>query len=233
MKKLLVSLVILPLFLVSPALANTTVFFDDFTDTDGTALDVHNSTWSILYGTLNIQNNSLFINGRAYVNLSQTVDQCASTDALYPIPGVFYLAVRSSLDSPFGTGPFYYMYNNPEDNGVVLGFQPFSGGPMNLASTYLPSPITGWHNWKLCAVGDNITVYFDDNVLLNAQDSQYTGPGTPFIQDTTPGNTLDNFLYETVLSAPENKDQCKNEGWKNFTNPAFKNQGECNKFVKG
>lgn len=26
---------------------------------------------------------------------------------------------------------------------------------------------------------------------------------------------------------PTSKDQCKNGGWKNFTNPAFKNQGQC------
>jgi glucuronoarabinoxylan endo-1,4-beta-xylanase len=30
---------------------------------------------------------------------------------------------------------------------------------------------------------------------------------------------------------PTSKDQCKNGGWKNFTNPAFKNQGDCVSFV--
>jgi hypothetical protein len=28
-----------------------------------------------------------------------------------------------------------------------------------------------------------------------------------------------------------NKDQCKNNGWQTFTNPTFKNQGDCIQFV--
>ncbi len=30
-----------------------------------------------------------------------------------------------------------------------------------------------------------------------------------------------------VSTGPTNKDECKNNGWKTFTNPSFKNQGEC------
>ena len=32
-------------------------------------------------------------------------------------------------------------------------------------------------------------------------------------------------------TTPTSKDQCKNGGWKTFTNPAFKNQGDCVSFV--
>jgi len=32
---------------------------------------------------------------------------------------------------------------------------------------------------------------------------------------------------------PTSKDQCKDDGWKRFTNPAFKNQGQCIKYAKG
>ncbi len=34
-----------------------------------------------------------------------------------------------------------------------------------------------------------------------------------------------------VLERPTNKDQCKNKGWQTFTNPTFKNQGDCIQFV--
>jgi hypothetical protein len=34
-----------------------------------------------------------------------------------------------------------------------------------------------------------------------------------------------------VLERPTNKDQCKNNGWQTFTNPTFKNQGDCIQFV--
>lgn len=35
----------------------------------------------------------------------------------------------------------------------------------------------------------------------------------------------------TVNNTPDNKDQCKNDGWMNFTKPDFKNQGACVSFV--
>ena len=41
------------------------------------------------------------------------------------------------------------------------------------------------------------------------------------------------FPFKTyVLQAPTSKDQCKKGGWRKFTNPSFKNQGQCVKFVK-
>jgi YVTN family beta-propeller protein len=36
----------------------------------------------------------------------------------------------------------------------------------------------------------------------------------------------------TRLAAPTDKDQCKNGGYRSFTNPSFKNQGECVSFVQ-
>ena len=38
-------------------------------------------------------------------------------------------------------------------------------------------------------------------------------------------------LQVPAPSTPTTKDQCKNGGWKTFTNPAFKNQGDCVSFV--
>jgi len=40
------------------------------------------------------------------------------------------------------------------------------------------------------------------------------------------------FPFKTyVLQAPTSKEQCKKGGWRKFTNPSFKNQGQCVKFV--
>ena len=53
----------------------------------------------------------------------------------------------------------------------------------------------------------------------------------------TPGTvTLDNFSVNGDVvggeaTSPTSKDQCKNGGWKTFTNPVFKNQGQCVSFV--
>ncbi|MES2470839.1 MAG: hypothetical protein V4526_01230 [Patescibacteria group bacterium] len=40
------------------------------------------------------------------------------------------------------------------------------------------------------------------------------------------GVTYD-FEVEAPVTAPADKDACKNGGWMTFTNPSFKNQGEC------
>jgi hypothetical protein len=44
------------------------------------------------------------------------------------------------------------------------------------------------------------------------------------------GFVVDTFSMRSG-SAPTNKDQCKNGGWKTFDSPAFKNQGDCIQFV--
>ncbi len=36
----------------------------------------------------------------------------------------------------------------------------------------------------------------------------------------------------TLVPAPTDKNQCKNDGWKTFNDPAFKNQGDCVSFVQ-
>jgi hypothetical protein len=43
------------------------------------------------------------------------------------------------------------------------------------------------------------------------------------------GENFTSSLTQPVLIAPTSKDECKNNGWKNF--PQFKNQGQCVSFV--
>jgi hypothetical protein len=43
--------------------------------------------------------------------------------------------------------------------------------------------------------------------------------------------TVNGVLQVPAPSAPTSKDQCKNGGWQTFTNPSFKNQGDCVSFV--
>jgi len=51
--------------------------------------------------------------------------------------------------------------------------------------------------------------------------------GTADVSDIT----VNGVLQEPAPSTPTSKDQCKNGGWKTFTNPSFKNQGDCVSFV--
>ncbi len=39
-------------------------------------------------------------------------------------------------------------------------------------------------------------------------------------------------ILPPTSNSPTDKDQCKNGGWKTFTNPSFKNQGDCVSFVE-
>ncbi len=45
-----------------------------------------------------------------------------------------------------------------------------------------------------------------------------SGEAEPIVEEPTP-------------TTPVNKDGCKKDGWKSFTNPSFKNQGQCVAFV--
>lgn len=59
------------------------------------------------------------------------------------------------------------------------------------------------------------TVTLEDGTIFMATNSTLTGDPTTIYPVITPPTT------------PSNKDACKNGGWKNFTNPTYKNQGQC------
>ena len=44
---------------------------------------------------------------------------------------------------------------------------------------------------------------------------------------------VSNVEPPTIPTTPENKDQCKKGGWKNFVDPSFKNQGQCVSYTNG
>jgi hypothetical protein len=83
------------------------------------------------------------------------------------------------------------------------------------------------------AAGIPATGTLDDIYIIFDEGTDTTSGGTI----GTPGTvTLDNFSVNgTVVgseaSAPTSMEQCKNGGWKTFTSPAFKNQGQCVSFV--
>lgn len=54
------------------------------------------------------------------------------------------------------------------------------------------------------------------------EDTNWTPYGTVALKVTT----------RAPLVSPANKDQCKNNGWKTFNNPVFKNQGDCVSFIQ-
>jgi hypothetical protein len=85
---------------------------------------------------------------------------------------------------------------------------------------------------EFAAAGMPATGTIDDIYLVFDEGTDV--PTSPTIG--TPGTvTLDNFsvngdvVGDTVQLT--SKEQCKNGGWKTFTNPSFKNQGQCVSYV--
>lgn len=67
------------------------------------------------------------------------------------------------------------------------------------------------------------------------------GGGNPGLSSNVDLLTVNNTVYDFELDAnhdgiadtapPTSKDQCKDDGWKTFNNPTFKNQGDCVSYV--
>lgn len=85
--------------------------------------------------------------------------------------------------------------------------------------------------------------YVTDGYWVNVREAQYgqNTPATRVVATVTLANgkvvTAENTtltgdpttIYPVIVppTAPTNKNQCKKNGWKTFTNPSFKNQGQC------
>jgi probable HAF family extracellular repeat protein len=98
------------------------------------------------------------------------------------------------------------------DGGQVVGFSATAGGATHAFSWTPPGPLI-----DLGHLGGD----FSEASAVNAG-GQVVGLSTPA------GDAEHAVLWSP---RPTNKDQCKNNSWKTFTNPTFKNEGDCIQFV--
>lgn len=54
---------------------------------------------------------------------------------------------------------------------------------------------------------------------------------TPTVTGTPPATTATPTPTPAIGGAPTSTEDCKNDGWRTFTNPRFKNQGDCVSYV--
>lgn len=115
----------------------------------------------------------------------------------------------------------------------------------NTATSKLGVDVTGTQISSPFDVSGNFN-YATDGYWVNVRQSQYgqSVPATRVTATVTLANgkvvTAENSvlagnptsIYPATTTAPTTKAQCKNGGWKTFTNPSFKNQGQCVRFVK-
>lgn len=105
--------------------------------------------------------------------------------------------------------PMTYVYqvsNSPLTNPDGSFVTPvYTSGPLSVSEIATPGTPAGTYYWHVKAVD-------------SASNSSAWSTTWSVIVDNTPVVTP---------TTPTDKDQCKNDGWKTFTAPSFKNQGQC------
>lgn len=96
------------------------------------------------------------------------------------------------------------VYSTP-DLGAIAANTSFSAALSSVTTSGVPG--------NLPAISPNTTYYYAAWSLVDGT----WHPGAIMSFKTAPA----------PVTAPTNKDQCKNDGWKTFTHPSFKNQGQC------
>lgn len=98
--------------------------------------------------------------------------------------------------------------------------------PFDVSGTFDYATDGYWTNVRQAEFGQSVaatrvvaTVTLANGKVVTAENTVLSGdPSSIFKPTTTP-------------TSPTTKAECKNDGWKTFTNPVFKNQGQCISFV--
>jgi hypothetical protein len=145
--------------------------------------------------------------------------------------------------NPYGSGP-----SNPFNASAAISTSPET---WTLAATYetdttaptitVPAPITVEAS---SAAGAQVTYSVSATDPDDAASAPVCVPasgstfplGTTTVNcsshDTNGNNASASFTITVRAGFPTDKTQCKNDGWKRFTHPSFKNQGECVSLVE-
>ena len=185
----------------------------------------------------------------------------ASTAAAALTPGVFDPGNTGCPVATFSNGVLHLEKNclsetNAAAGADITGFagQTFSSAAFTLAGTAQcngGSPrfnvvttddtfFLGCNNVTPVVNGDGSATYTFDAATLAAAGQQVPNPTGTIISvevliDIEGVADLTDITFNGVAQVPvvplTTKDQCKNDGWKTFTDPSFKNQGQCVSFV--
>jgi hypothetical protein len=94
----------------------------------------------------------------------------------------------------------------------------------------------GLRTWRVLkldvdSTSGELAVYIDDVLALTHTLRTSHREGLSGFSSSNAGGNFDNFVL-TDEAAPSSKDECKKGGWETFTNPSFKNQGQCVSYVQ-
>jgi len=159
---------------------------------------------------------------------------CSPTTAWRASDGTCYNGI--AFNATFDMSSLNATLTNDVIVGVAYNTADYGSAPIGKAGPY-NSLNVGTPTNQTATVGSDANA---DNVFWNTSFAGfYTDGGTAgvgiFRQDTgwTPNGTVAIKITATppAVGPPTTKDQCKNDGWKSFNNPTFKNQGACVSFV--
>jgi len=158
---------------------------------------------------------------------------CAGGTAWRASDGLCYngIAFDATFDMPNVTLP------NDVIVGIAYNTQHYGSTPLGVPGPY-NSLNVGIPTGQTASVGsdDNANnVYWNTSYGPFYSDGGLGGTGA-FREDTNwaPNGTVAFKITATpaLVAPPTSKDQCKNDGWKAFNNPAFVNQGGCVSYVE-
>ncbi len=232
---LVIVLTVLFGFSVTPTYAGS--FSDNFNDGNANgwwlgyslANPANNGNWRVENGEL-VQDTG-FDGVIALLENQQFSDQITTADV--------------KLNDPSGGGGlvFWFQDNNNWTHAIAYpagGFielhEHINGVTYGVHYAY-PSLVNNtWYNLKVDANSTNgdIKVYLDNNYLFTYTATASIRTGQTGVINGNAGGYFDNFAItsNSIVDPLVNKAQCKNGGWKVYTNPTFKNQGACVSYLE-
>jgi hypothetical protein len=119
----------------------------------------------------------------------------------------FTVADWTDVTDPSSPVTYYYeVSNSPAINLDGSFVSPvYQSGALAVSSIATPGTPEGVYYWHVRAV-DSVN-----------NSSAWTTAWKVTVDNTTP----------PVVTTPTHKDECKKGGWQTFTNPSFRNQGQC------
>lgn len=93
-----------------------------------------------------------------------------------------------------------------------------------------------WYTMRVDAnsLAGELAIYLDGVLITNQTVATTHRTGLSGVNSGNAGGSFDDFVIpsDSIIDSLTNKAQCKNGGWKIFTNPTFKNQGACISYLE-
>jgi Tol biopolymer transport system component len=144
--------------------------------------------------------------------------------------------------TPPSSNPLAFHNHNPSwsADGSKISFDRFGADPLGGWEIYAINAAdgTGQVNLTNNPFNDNVSAWSPDNSKITFE-SDRSGNADIWVMsadgsgpvDLTNNPAADEYPDWQPQPGPTSKAQCKKGGWRNFTNPSFKNQGQCVAYV--